>query len=250
MASVRVLEFEDGSTVSVATGTLRDADGREIGDVRTDDGRVIFTYTVTASDGYVIGQASDLRSGCYADADADEGTRSLLGFMGAYVDAITYGVPTYGKSENADLFSGEMGRWVLEHSEELEVHAYDLEECECSEEYGPCEDHSEVLVQREGAAIRTADELCAVFIDDASSLIDAETVRDMQPWEQRNYVAALDTAREYWEANPSGGWAEDEDMCQYLADAVRDIEGMLPSGVSVYWEDGYVITRITGGPLA
>lgn len=72
-------------------------------------------------------------------------------------------------------------------------------ECECSEEYGPCEDHSEVLAQREGASTRTADELLAVFIGDAEDIIG-------RPITEHDASAV---AAEYWDATDNaGGWID------------------------------------------
>jgi len=117
-------------------------------------------------------------------------------------------------------------------------------ECECSEEYGPCEDHSEVLAQREGASLRTADELLAVFIGDVEDIIG-------RPVTEHDASAV---AAEYWEATDNvGGWV-DCDRFPDLAEALHDAatygaEGALPADVWVWWEDGYVVSRITGGPL-
>ena len=117
-------------------------------------------------------------------------------------------------------------------------------ECGCSEDYGPCEDHSEVLAQRDGASTRTADELLAVFISDAEDI----TGRPITGHD------ASAVAAEYWDATDNaGGWV-DHDRFPDLAEALHDAaiygaEFALPEGVCVWWEDGYVISRITGGPL-
>jgi hypothetical protein len=116
--------------------------------------------------------------------------------------------------------------------------------CECSEDFGPCEQHSEVLAQREGAAVRTADELAAIFIGDVEAL--RPTVRVYEA----DFETARDVAAEYWEQNPNGGWAEPE-LSEALSDSIYAGEWMLAElGLSVYWDDGFVIYRITGGPLA
>ena len=117
-------------------------------------------------------------------------------------------------------------------------------ECECSEEYGPCENHGEVLAQREGASVRTADELLAVFIGDVEGVIG-------RPITEHDASAV---AAEYWTATDNaGGWVDAErfpDLIDALHDAATyGAEGALPEGVFVWWEDGYVISRITGGPL-
>lgn len=143
--------------------------------------------------------------------------------------------------------------------------------CECSEEYGPCEAHSEVLAQRDGASTRTADELLAVFIGDAEGIIG-------RPITEHDASAVADA---YWRAaDNDGGWVPldgppigiggtligtgaygpairvctdligMEDLAEALHDAATyGAEGALPADVWVRWEDGYVISRITGGPL-
>lgn len=121
--------------------------------------------------------------------------------------------------------------------------------CDCSEDYGPCEAHAEVLAQREGASLRTADELCAVFIGDVDALLAEAGVTP-----DAGMVAAVGDAEAYWNACPSGGWAPIGGADDYpLADALRDAltfaEQSLPEGVYVWWDDGYVISRVTGGPL-
>lgn len=122
--------------------------------------------------------------------------------------------------------------------------------CECSEDYGPCESHSDVLAQRAGASSRSADELLAVFIGDVEAILAAEGV-DVS--EDAGMRGAISAATEYWERYPSGGWVDvddEPDLAERLHDgATYGAEGALPAGVYVWWEDGYVISRITGGPL-
>ena len=124
-----------------------------------------------------------------------------------------------------------------------------MEACECSEDFGPCEDHADVLAQRAGASSRTADELCAVFVGDVSAILaDAGIAPDA------GMVAAMRDADAYWDVCPSGG-SPLEDTSAYslgdaLSDAVTFAEQSLPAGTWVWWDDGYVISRITGGPLA
>lgn len=127
-----------------------------------------------------------------------------------------------------------------------------MTECECSEDYGPCEDHSEVLAQREGAAVRTSDELLAVFVGDVMAILASETGRaeDLLPG-----GSARETAADYWRECPNGGWApydnrETYSLSKALADARDVAESLLPADVYAWWDDGYVIARLTGGPLA
>ena len=116
--------------------------------------------------------------------------------------------------------------------------------CECSEEYGPCELHAETLVVREGASLHTADELLAIFIRDAVDL-----GAELSPY-------GKDVLSRVWSAlsaNESMGvaWLEDESLQDELATVSSQLETTLYTlGFSVYWEDGYRIVKITGGPLA
>lgn len=123
-------------------------------------------------------------------------------------------------------------------------------QCACSEDYGPCEDHAEVLAQREGARTRTADELAAVFISDAADL----TRNGQEPGHDDSDAYA--TMLRYWQECPAGGWWDGENKSGYtyseeLHDASATAEGWLADIDAMVWqEDGYVIFRITGGPLA
>lgn len=117
------------------------------------------------------------------------------------------------------------------------------EGCECNEDDGPCESHMETVVMREGASMRSADELSALFVDDAVS-IGAELSATGEAMQRE----LNDTAS--WE----GSWLRDPDT----ADAMRDLTNQLESDIAtlddgpfyVRWDDGYVIYKITGGPLA
>lgn len=151
-------------------------------------------------------------------------------------------------------------------------------DCYCSEDDGPCEDHLDLLVSREGAAQRTADELVAVFLGDVSGL-----------WEDARGTAPTgdhyDLAADYWQAVSEegdrereraereggfayvSGWAPesgkitradgsvyewaDGEMSQALSDAIPAGESDLADlGLSVQWDDGFIVYRLTGGPLA
>ena len=102
-------------------------------------------------------------------------------------------------------------------------------ECGCSEDYGPCEQHGTVLAQRDGAAVRTADELARVFIDDATD-IGAELSSY-----GADVVAAADAefaTGERWLTADAG---------EALLDLVHQVEATLDAWV--IWEDGYCIVR-------
>lgn len=129
--------------------------------------------------------------------------------------------------------------------------------CECSEEYGPCEEHCEVLAQREGASTRTADDLVYVFLTDVLAIAEA--------WEEDNRgegeempapdLTKLREAVDYW--GDDSRWDDQmgcrwvrEDVDAEIHDEMYVGENVLADmGLSVWWEDGYVISRVTGGPL-
>jgi hypothetical protein len=114
-------------------------------------------------------------------------------------------------------------------------------ECECSEEYGPCEEHGVVLAQREGGSTRTADELSLAFIADALD-IDGEILspygRDVVARCEADLMRSLGQSR----------WLDDVELQDELASVAYQVEAALDA--QVYWEDGYVISRVTGGPLS
>lgn len=129
--------------------------------------------------------------------------------------------------------------------------------CECSEDFGPCEDHCTVYAQREGSAVRTGDELAAVYVGDAASIfltsilayIDDATNEMIVsgPYSMTPGVTdAIVTADDYWEAHPNGGWCEDTDDSEALTDACRTMEDALGAeGFWTLWEDGYIILKPT-----
>lgn len=119
--------------------------------------------------------------------------------------------------------------------------------CECSEEYGPCEDHCEVIAQRGGASSRTADELVYVFLGDVFAIAESE--------EFPTDVTKLADAIAYWDDEALWDdtmgcrWVRD-DVDAEIHDEIAVGESVLADmGLTVYWEDGYVISRVTGGPL-
>lgn len=114
------------------------------------------------------------------------------------------------------------------------------EQCGCSEEFGPCEEHGSVLVVREGASVRTADELALCFIGDALVLGASLSAYGRDIYEQAG--AAL--------TEPCS-WIEDPDLAQALHDLAWQVEcsGEMPDDLMVVWDDGYVIYNVTGGPI-
>lgn len=119
------------------------------------------------------------------------------------------------------------------------------EVCECNIDYGPCESHATVLVQREGASSRSADELALVFIEDAIDL-------GFNPDESmRTFLDGL-----VWD----GSWLADTDESQTLWECRDEAESAvyaldIPDGHPtdgawfIHTEDGYWISVIHSGPL-
>ena len=111
-------------------------------------------------------------------------------------------------------------------------------DCECSDEYGPCEDHGETLVQREGASARTADELMLVLCHD---LVDLGA--QLSPY-GANVLARADKYAEQCRSKTGTMWFKDEgetyDSLVTLADQLE-----VDAEVSVWMDDGYRIVRAT-----
>lgn len=127
--------------------------------------------------------------------------------------------------------------------------------CGCSEEYGPCEEHGETIAQREGASTRTADDLVYVFLTDVLAIAENRGLisADMRG---RVNVDKLREAIDYWsnddlwDDNYGCRWVRD-DVDAEIHDEIATGESVLAElGLSVWWEDGYVISRVTGGPLS
>ena len=111
--------------------------------------------------------------------------------------------------------------------------------CDCSEEYGPCEQHCDQLVSREGASSHTADELALIRIDDCVS-VGAEMTA-----EQRIAFDAL-SAHLAIDENPRSGcaWFSNPDWEEEAFDLADAVESSLPDRVYLFADDGYVIVRL------
>lgn len=109
----------------------------------------------------------------------------------------------------------------------------DTFECGCSWDDGPCEEHGDVLAQREGASLRTGDELALGFIADALGIGG-----ELSPYGRDIYEQA-------GEALSGESWIEDEELADALTDLVRQVEASL--GYWVTWGDGYRIVRVLPG---
>jgi hypothetical protein len=106
-----------------------------------------------------------------------------------------------------------------------------MAECECSDEYGPCEAHGTVLAQRVGASSRSADELTRVYLEDARDIDGAI----LSPYGVGVLARVSDPAA--WE----GSWLADP----ALADELRDVAWQVEAALDAWtvWDDGYVIVR-------
>lgn len=121
-------------------------------------------------------------------------------------------------------------------------------DCDCSEEYGPCEKHSALIVVREGASLRTADELLSVFIDDAVAL-----GAELSPY-GKDIVFRADAAMQAEGTNGMSNWLPETDEGYELRDALASIANQVETeldtlGYSTYWDDGFRVLKITGGPF-
>lgn len=125
------------------------------------------------------------------------------------------------------------------------VEGYD--DCECSEEYGPCELHTDVLAQREGASTRTADDLAYVFLTDVVGILEAEG-RPVPA--QLAEAVAYWTEDDLWDDNMGCRWVKETVEAEIHDDINTGESALYDIGASVWWDDGYVIARITGGPLS
>lgn len=122
--------------------------------------------------------------------------------------------------------------------------------CDCADEYGPCEDHGTVIVRREGASTRTADDLLYVYLCDVVDVIadatEGETV--LSPWG----ADVLERAGALLDQNESMGvrwFPEDEsegimgelDTLRYQLDASM---GSLDQTIWSFWNDGFWIVEV------
>jgi hypothetical protein len=108
--------------------------------------------------------------------------------------------------------------------------------CECEPDEGvPCEEHSEVLVQREGASLRTGHQLARLEMDDLAGI-------GIEPTgEERELMNLVDQALE------AGGWLDDQDLVDAMNEAVKAMEGRLPEDQLVVHCDGYQVFKLLPG---
>jgi hypothetical protein len=132
--------------------------------------------------------------------------------------------------------------------------------CGCFDNYGeesPCEAHSIILAQREGASTRTSDELALVWIGDACAIIGADAL-------SATGRITVDTAWRMLRDNDSGTgclWYPDSDdahpddpTAEEIRDDIRSLSNELEEllltlddgPVLTDWDDGYLMYRISG----
>lgn len=100
------------------------------------------------------------------------------------------------------------------------------------------------LVVRQGASVRTADELNLLFIEDVAACLNQPVYPlGHRTWDDdRPSLLSPDGFEVYNEAShalTSGRWIEDSDLSQELSDLAHQVE--CASGLYVTWDDGYVI---------
>jgi hypothetical protein len=115
--------------------------------------------------------------------------------------------------------------------------------CECDEdEYLPCEEHSRVLVQREGASLRTGDALALIFVQDVLAEFSPQIA--LNPLDQEFLAHCEECLTE-----TSDAWLYPDDS-ERLWDLSRLVEQALPTNVISVWNDGYLVVEIlSGSPL-
>ena len=125
-------------------------------------------------------------------------------------------------------------------------------DCDCSPDYGPCDDHSLVAVIREGASTRTADESLELFAHDAASILEAR----VNGWQLSTDDVDLlrDAARLLAESDGYCAWIPEGDESDAVRDGLIDLGDRLESELATvgYWvtrDDGYIVSWIAGGPL-
>jgi len=100
-----------------------------------------------------------------------------------------------------------------------------------------CEEHRHTPVIREGASLRTGDELLEVFVIDAADLLGDGDL-------PAAWAVVLEACDEDHAVH--GAWLGNDDLREELEEIKRHAEGQLVNaGWTVDWDDGYVIWRPT-----
>lgn len=115
-----------------------------------------------------------------------------------------------------------------------------MSECDCSEEYGPCERHSTLLVVREGASLHTADELTLILAADCvecGAVLSADHAAQLAELNKRAKIDRDPHSGCMWFTDP-----DDSESAQLIADTA---ESNLPDGIALFADDGYRIVRVS-----
>jgi hypothetical protein len=178
---------------------------------------------------YAYENAQCPECGNFADDDSDN-----------YVDVS--GAP-YGRPDLTDVaahrtcvasretYDEPFGKGPSDHPADQEM------TCDCSDEHGPCEQHGDVLVAREGASLHTADELAIIEIGDLVSL-----GAELSVWGRAEYVRLAVQLEADRDATSGVAWFSDPDD----GEAARALADQLESYVADLWivhDDGYRIVR-------
>lgn len=117
--------------------------------------------------------------------------------------------------------------------------------CACSLDEGPCYDHLDVEVLREGASLRTGDELLLTFLEDASELIDWDRRGPSDPT-RLSVDITIEACHEDLAVQVPARWLANDERREELEDQARRVEDLVTTqGFYVLWDDGYVIGRPT-----
>lgn len=103
---------------------------------RNQEDRAVWHYVIEDSDGTVLDDGTDLRSGAGADFDARKMMGTLLGFLGAAAESYRY-MMSGQTSENDDLFPPDVTEWAYQHDDELAGLALELDDDQTSEALAP-----------------------------------------------------------------------------------------------------------------
>ncbi len=136
------------------------------------------------------------------------------------------------------LASGLIGAHAIDKSHPaMKALAAATIECECSEEYGPCEKHCDILVIRDGASSHTADELTLLLVSDLVDL--GVTLTSAQ---NDTYTYLTSKLHDNRDAHTGTAWFSDPDDAEAAVD-LSDAVQANTEGLYINQDDGYTIVR-------
>ena len=98
---------------------------------KTEDGRQVYCWYIDTEEENF--HSEDLKSKV-GGGTLQEGLESLLGFLGAFAEAIKYGEATGQETKNMSLFPAELEDWALANANEIATLQLDLQEQQRIEE--------------------------------------------------------------------------------------------------------------------